>query len=115
MSTSPRLPARSRLTVALAVLALTGTAAAAGNPVAGRAKAATCAVCHGQNGLSQMPYAPHLAGQPDIYLAEQLKAYRSGRRVNQVMAVIAKDLSDADIDDLAAWFSSFEIRVQPRD
>ncbi|MGB9149163.1 MAG: cytochrome c [Burkholderiales bacterium] len=82
---------------------------------AGRAKAdAACATCHGKNGYSQLPNAPHLAGQPEIYLREQLKAYRSGKRAHEVMAVIAKPLTDDDISNLAAWYSSIEIKVGER-
>jgi cytochrome c553 len=68
-----------------------------------------CSVCHGANGLSVAPHTPHLAGQPDTYLVEQLKAYRSGKRAHEVMGVIAKPLTDADIADLAAWFASLEV------
>jgi cytochrome c553 len=80
----------------------------------GRDKAKACAICHGQLGLSTLPNAPHLAGQPEIYLIEQLKAYRSGKRANEVMAVIAKPLSDADIADLASWYASLQIEVKER-
>jgi cytochrome c553 len=52
-----------------------------------------------------------LAGQPAIYLAEQLRAYRNGRRANEVMAVIARPLTDADIDDLAAWYSAIRVEA----
>ncbi len=83
--------------------------------MAGRTKAdAVCAACHGSNGYSQLPNAPHLAGQPEIYLKEQLKAYRSGKRANEVMAVIAKPLTDDEINDLTAWYSSIEIKVGER-
>jgi cytochrome c553 len=81
---------------------------------AGKQKAQSCAVCHGENGLSRTPDAPHLAGQPAIYLAQQLKNYRSGKRSNDVMNVIAKPLTDADIDNLAEWFASFQIEVRPK-
>ena len=76
------------------------------------AAAQPCATCHGANGLSTLVNAPHLAGQPAIYVAEQLKAYRSGKRQNEVMNVVAKPLSDADIDALAAWYSSIKIEVK---
>lgn len=59
-----------------------------------------------------MPNAPHLAGQPAIYLTEQLKNYRSGKRAHEVMSVIAKPLTDAEIDNLAAWYASIQISVQ---
>jgi cytochrome c553 len=80
--------------------------------IAGRTKAnAVCAACHGNNGFSQLINAPHLAGQPEIYLKEQLKAYRSGKRAHEVMAVIAKPLTDDEITNLAAWYSSIEIKI----
>ena len=96
------------LLVTAAVLA---GSAQARDPVAGKAKAGMCATCHGPLGISQLPNAPHLAGQPAIYVAEQLKAYRSGKRTNEVMGVIAKPLSDQDIDDLAAWYASIQLTV----
>jgi cytochrome c553 len=79
----------------------------------GRAKARMCAVCHGEFGVSLLPNAPNLAGQPEIYLAEQLKAYRSGKRPDETMSVIAKPLTDAEIADLAAWFASIAIETKP--
>ena len=78
----------------------------------GRAKAQACAVCHGPLGVSNAPDAPHLAGQPRIYLIEQLKQFRSGKRGHEVMNVIAKPLSDADIGDLADWFSSIGVEAK---
>lgn len=78
----------------------------------GRVKARACAVCHGNEGLSTNPAAPSLAGQPQNYLAEQLKHYRSGKRENPVMNVIAKPLTDADISDLAGFYSSFQIEIK---
>ena len=77
------------------------------------AKAKMCAVCHGEFGISVLPNAPSLAGQPEIYLAEQLKAYRSGKRSDETMSVIAKPLTDAEIADLAAWFASIPIEAKP--
>ena len=96
------------------VAALTSTAVArAGDIQAGRQKAQSCAVCHGPLGLSATPDAPHLAGQPAIYTGAQLRAYRSGARKHEVMAVMAKSLTDEDISQLAAWFASLRIEVQP--
>jgi cytochrome c553 len=71
-----------------------------------------CVACHGPLGLSSAPDAPHLAGQPPIYLAAQMRAYRSGARRHEVMAVIAKPLSDDDIAQLAAWYASLKVEVQ---
>ena len=93
----------------LVASALFAGAAQARDPVAGKAKAGMCATCHGPLGMSQLPNAPHLAGQPAIYTIEQLKNYRSGKRANEVMAVMAKPLSDTDIDDLAAWYASIQV------
>ena len=103
----------SRQDAALAIAAAFALGAASSpasaDAAAGRAKAQMCAVCHGANGLSVAPNTPHLAGQPGPYLVEQLKAYRSGKRAHEVMGVVAKPLTDADIDDLGAWFGSLEI------
>ena len=106
-----------RLRVCLGVLlgvaiALSAGLAHARDPVAGKALAATCTTCHGALGVSRLPNAPNLAGQPAIYLVEQLKNYRSGKRQNEVMNVIAKPLTDRQIDDLAAWYESIKFSVQ---
>jgi cytochrome c553 len=99
-------------TLAAAIaLGLAPGALAAADPQAGRSKAAVCVVCHGQSGISTAPDAPHLAGQPAIYLEAQLESYRSGKRRHEVMNVVAKPLSDADIADLAAWFASIRIEA----
>ena len=90
-----------------------GGPALAGNPDAGKTKAEQkCAICHGPLGLSQNPGAPNLAGQPAIYLVEQLRAFRGGKRQHQVMSIIAKPLNDDDISDLAAWYASLVVSVK---
>ena len=94
-----------------AVLAATAFPVAAADTSAGRLKAQACAVCHGALGLSMTPDAPNLAGQPELYVATQLRAYRSGKREHEVMSVMAKPLSDADIRELAAWYASLKIDV----
>ena len=78
----------------------------------GRNKAQACAVCHGALGISNTPDAPHLAAQPAIYLAAQLRAYRSGARKHEVMAVMAKPLTDDDINNLAAWYAAIRIEAK---
>ena len=85
--------------------------AVAGDPEAGREKAAACRTCHGIDGLARMPIAPHLAGESEIYLQTQLRAFRSGKRRHEMMTVMAGGLSDADIADLAAWYASIRIEV----
>jgi cytochrome c553 len=69
------------------------------------AKAATCAACHGQAGVSSNPDWPNLAGQKAGYLRDQITAFRDGRRSNPQMAPMVKGLSDAEIAELAAYFS----------
>lgn len=96
----------------IAALVATAIPAAAQDAAAGRAKAEACSVCHGPLGVSTAPDTPHLAGQPAIYLARQLRAYRSGERKHEVMVVIAKPLSDAEIDNLAAWYAS--VTIEPK-
>ena len=92
-------------------LALAAAHALAADPP-GRAKAQACAPCHGPVGVGVAPDAPNLAGQPRMYLVSQLKAFRAGKRQHEVMSVIAKPLTDDDIDQLAGWFSSIEIEAK---
>jgi cytochrome c553 len=96
------------------VLAAACACALAADPPPGRAKAQMCTTCHGPLGISVTPDAPHLAGQPRIYLAEQLKAFRSGKRQHEVMNVIAKPLSDDDIGLLSEWYASIPIEAKAR-
>ncbi|MEI7513813.1 MAG: cytochrome c [Betaproteobacteria bacterium] len=86
--------------------------ASAGDVNAGRARAAQCSVCHGANGISTLAEAPNLAGQSGVYLREQLRNYRSGKRNSEVMGILAKHLTDTEIDDLAAWFSAIEVEAK---
>ncbi|MFL1407041.1 c-type cytochrome [Marinobacter sp. M1N3S26] len=86
-----------------------GPVFAAGNPEAGKAKAAVCAACHGRNGVAQIPGYPNLAGQNEAYLISSLKAYRSKERSGGQAAVMqgqASGLSDEDIANLAAYYAS---------
>lgn len=85
--------------------------AAAGDPAAGKRKAQACQACHGIDGIATMPMAPNIAGNNELYLRNQLQAFRSGKRTNEMMSVVAQSLSDADIADLAAWYAAIEIEV----
>jgi cytochrome c553 len=106
---------RAALRPALCAVLALGAAwpALAQDAAAGKAKAAACAVCHGANGIAVAPDAPNLAGQSAIYLSAQLKAYRDGTRKHEVMSVMAKPLTDADIANLVAWFSSIKVEATP--
>ena len=79
---------------------------AAGDVAAGKAKAAPCAACHGAEGISPTDIWPNLAGQKVGYLIKQLKAFRDGGRKDPVMSPMAAGLSDDDIANLAAYYSS---------
>ncbi len=73
---------------------------------------AACSLCHGPIGIATLPNAPNLAGQQAIYLNEQLKNYRSGKRQNEVMNLIAKNLSDLEISQLSAWYSNIKVTAE---
>ena len=101
------------MVAATAVVALAAQAGAAGdqratggNAAAGQTKAATCAACHGADGNSVSPQFPKLAGQSADYIVEQLENFKSGKRKNAIMQGMAAPLSEQDMQDLAAWFSS---------
>ncbi len=80
----------------------------AGDIEAGKAKSAVCAACHGQAGISTAPIWPNLAGQKEAYLVKQIKAFKSGERKDPSMAPMVAALTDADIDNLAAYYASLK-------
>lgn len=92
--------------LSVAVLAFEG-----GDPQAGKQKAAACAGCHGADGNSPSDQFPNLAGQHASYLYEQLRYFKSGKRKSPIMQPQAVGLSDQDMKDLAAYFSSQTMRV----
>jgi cytochrome c553 len=94
----------------VAVLGWSGSVLAAGSKEAGQAKAATCAACHGMDGNSVNPEWPNLAGQHASYITKQVRNFKAGERANPLMSPMAMILSDQDIDDLAAYFSSQTLR-----
>jgi cytochrome c553 len=94
----------------VAALGWTSSALAAGSKEAGQAKAATCSACHGMDGNSVNPEWPNLAGQGEVYIVRQLKAFHAGQRQNVLMSPMAAILSDQDMADLAAYFSSQTVR-----
>ncbi len=92
---------------ALSALVLCAPAwAAKGNPEAGRDKAQPCKACHGDAGVSVAPEFPKIAGQHADYLATALRHYKLGKRKNPIMAGQVANLSDKDMLDLAAYFST---------
>jgi cytochrome c553 len=96
-----------------AAVMLAGTSRGADPDVAaGRAKFALCAACHGGDGRSgSLPEYPKIAGQNEKYLVNALKAYKNGRRTGTyaaLMAATANNLSDADIENLAAYLAGLD-------
>jgi cytochrome c553 len=78
-----------------------------GKAVGAAPKAAqTCVACHGNDGIGILPEYPNLAGQHEDYIEAALKAYRGGQRKNPVMGGMAANLKDAEIRELAAYYSS---------
>lgn len=95
-----------------ASLLMSGAVFAGGDAEAGKAGSAVCSGCHGVDGNSNIPTNPKLAGQYESYLVQALKSYRSGDRKNAIMSGFAAALSDQQIADLAAYFSSQESTLQ---
>jgi len=71
-----------------------------------------CQTCHGVDGVAVVPGAANLSGQQKEYLREQLRAFRSGSRQNPQMSVIAKSLTDDDIEKLSEWYASVKVTVE---
>ena len=82
------------------------SAHAGGDAAAGKAKAMICAACHGPDGNSVNPIWPKLAGQHEAYLAKQIRAFKSGERVDPTMAPMMQLVKEEDIDDIAAFYAS---------
>ena len=105
--------ARSNIVMCLAAALLAaGTPALAAELAGAKEKAGQCFVCHGADGLAKVPDAPNLAGQNGAYLVKALRDYRSGKRENEVMSMMAKNLSDQDINLVASYFSSIAVTVK---
>ncbi len=94
----------------LTVLLLTGAAGfvQAADIAAGKAKAATCAGCHGADGIAANPQYPSLAGQNAPYLVQAMKAYKDGSRNHPVMKAMVSGLSDEDMENIAAYYESLK-------
>lgn len=67
------------------------------------------------DGQATQPMVAHISGQQKEYLVAQLEAYRSGERQHVQMSIISSTLTDADIDNLAEWYSNIEVAVTPPD
>jgi cytochrome c553 len=93
--------------VSLATALAAGLVHAAGDPEAGKQKAAPCAACHGGDGNSLNPVWPKLAGQSPEYIQKQIMDYKSGARQDPLMSPQANLLAtEQDVADVAAYFAS---------
>lgn len=91
----------------LGLLTVTGNGAlAAGDPAAGKNKVATCGACHGDDGNSQIPANPKLAGQGEKYLLKQLSDVQRGDREIALMTGLLDNFNDQDLADIAAYYAS---------
>lgn len=86
--------------------AVAAAPAIAGDAAAGKAKSVTCAACHGQDGISMIPNYPNLKGQKEAYIVKALGDFKSGARKDPTMTAMAAPLTDEDIANLAAYYSS---------
>jgi cytochrome c553 len=98
----------NKLKIAIAAVVMISAPVFAGDAAAGKAKAATCAACHGAAGIAPIPMYPNLAGQKEAYLSKQLKDFKAGKRKDPVMSAMAAPLSDDDIANLAAYYASLK-------
>jgi cytochrome c553 len=98
-----------RLVLSVATISLLAITVAqgAGDPAAGKAKAAGCAGCHGANGQG-VPPNPALAGRSEDEMLQAMKDYKSGKRANAVMKSLTAGLSDQDMANLAAYYASLK-------
>jgi cytochrome c553 len=108
---SKAMPARRRIHIVMGALAVccvlaTPASAQSGDAAAGRTKAATCAACHGVDGNSVTPGWPSLAGQSETYIVRQLRSYRDKQRPDVGMQNFATTLSEQDMHDIGAYFST---------
>ncbi len=97
--------------IILASALFSGATLAAGDPAVGKSKSAVCGACHGADGISLMDGYPNLKGQNSTYIVSSLKGYRSKQRNGGLAAVMqaqAMMLSDDDIANLAAYYSSLK-------
>ena len=101
---------RNLITLSIFLLFSANLAAESGDPINGKTLAQTCAACHSPDGNSVNPVWPKLAGQHASYIVKQLKDFKEGKRVNAQMSGMVAALSDSDMLDLAAYFSSQKIK-----
>ena len=95
----------------LVLLVTMNTAGLAQDAEAGKAKAETCVACHNTDGNSPLEQFPKIAGQVPGYIADQLARFKSGERPGTVMMGLVAALSEQDMADMDAWYSSQTMTV----
>jgi cytochrome c553 len=118
MTMRPGFLGRVSAVATTAALVLTGWLAISSNRAMagveeGRAKAQACVACHGPGGNSVIPSIPSLTGQPKQFIVSALYQFREGKRKNDQMTPMAANLSNADLNDLAAFFAAQPLVVVP--
>jgi cytochrome c553 len=93
-----------RVFLILAGLTCAASAAAQADPISG------CAPCHGLDGIGRDAETPNLAGQNELYLLNQLKAFRAGRRAHQEMQYMSRHMTQDEMQSLAAYFAQLPPR-----
>jgi cytochrome c553 len=108
-------PLRAGLAIGAAMLwatALGSTPSAAADIANGRKiAAAKCQLCHGLDGQAKMPAAPNLSGQSEGYLVQQMQAFHSGARKNDMMSLVVPKMSDDEIADVSAYYAAIEVKI----
>jgi cytochrome c553 len=106
---------RAPLTLLIAAFAAWTAHAGLSSPAAAQASRATphiaqCAACHGEDGVARDVETPHLAGQNEVYLYNQIMAFRTGRRAHREMRYMAREISEGDARALAAYYAALPPR-----
>jgi cytochrome c553 len=101
-----------KIKILIAAMTLSWSSFSLGADLAnGKKISAQCSVCHGKNGISRNPEAPHLAGMSSLYFKKSIEDYQKGNRQDRRMSLIAAMLKQDQIVDLAAWYESIEIEA----
>lgn len=106
MSGDDRIGKMGAATLAAALVFFPACVAPAADGEAGRQKGQVCTACHGPDGNSANPAVPSLAGQPAQFIATELFQFREGNRKDAQMTPMAANLSNADLNNLAAYFAA---------
>lgn len=65
-----------------------------------------CFSCHGDDGIAKEFDVPHLAGQQETYLYNQLRAFKSGKRPHKEMKGMSREMDDKEMREIAEYFAA---------